>query len=61
MLWIWIFAAIGLIGLIVVVGYAVWLFHQAGDIASELQQLRNRTAEATDLLARIEFVPAKRQ
>lgn len=58
MLWVLIFAGIAVAGLIVAVSYAVWLWHKASDLFSELEMLGKRADELATLLAQIEPTPA---
>ncbi|MDO4784467.1 MAG: hypothetical protein Q3997_05215 [Propionibacteriaceae bacterium] len=51
MTWFLIFAGIGLIGLVMVASYAVWLWHKAGDLFSELGMLARRAEELGDLMS----------
>lgn len=51
--WFLIFAGIGLIGLIMVVSYAVWLWHKASDLFSELGMLGQRAAELGELVSQV--------
>lgn len=55
-MWVLLFGAIALGGLIVVVSYAVWLWHKASDLFSELEMLGRRAEELSDLLAQIQPV-----
>jgi hypothetical protein len=62
MIWVIVFAGIGLAGLIMLISYAVWLAHKASDLFSELDMLATRADELADLLAQISvpetaFVP----
>lgn len=57
MVWVVVFLLIALGGLVMVVSYAVWLWHKASDLFSELEMLGVRVAELGDLLAKIQ-VPA---
>jgi len=58
MLWVLVFAGIALAGLIVAVSYAVWLWHKASDLFSEVEMLGQRVEELTALLSQIEPTPA---
>lgn len=53
MLWVWIFLAIALAGLAMLVGYAVWLAHLTADVLSEVGVLADRAGELGDLLGQI--------
>jgi hypothetical protein len=57
MVWVVVFLLIALGGLVMVVSYAVWLWHKASDLFSELEMLGVRVQELGDLLAKIQ-VPA---
>jgi hypothetical protein len=57
LVWVIVFAAIGLGGLVMLVCYAVWLAHKTADVMSELRVFADRTGQIMDLLAQIE-VPA---
>ncbi|MGB7962991.1 MAG: hypothetical protein WCF12_08570 [Propionicimonas sp.] len=57
MVWVVVFFLIALGGLIMVVSYAVWLWHKASDLFSEIEMLGVRVEELGDLLAKIQ-VPA---
>jgi hypothetical protein len=52
-IWVIVFGAIGLAGLIMLVSYAVWLAHKAGDVFSELEVLAARADELARLLNQI--------
>ncbi|PFG16524.1 hypothetical protein ATK74_1069 [Propionicimonas paludicola] len=58
MLWVLIFAGIAVAGLIVAISYAVWLWHKASDLFSEVEMLGQRVDELTTLLSQIEPTPA---
>lgn len=53
MMWVLLFGAIALGGLIVMISYAVWLWHKASDLFSELEMLATRMEELADLLGQI--------
>lgn len=55
MVWVFVFVAIGLAGLVVLICYGVWLAHKAADLFSEVEMLGRRAEELADLLARIEW------
>lgn len=60
--WVLLFGAIALGGLIVLISYAVWLGHKAGDLFSELEMLGKRLDELADLLGQIRPVlPAEHE
>ena len=54
MIWVIVFAGIGLAGLVMLISYAVWLAHKASDVFSELDMLSTRAGEFADLVAQIE-------
>ncbi len=56
MMWVLLFGAIALGGLIVMISYAVWLWHKASDLFSELEMLATRMEELADLLGQIQPV-----
>ncbi|MFL6065025.1 MAG: hypothetical protein ACJ72G_10190 [Friedmanniella sp.] len=53
MLWVLLFVGIALAGLVMLIGYAVWLAHKTADVLSEVQMLGERGAQLADLLAEI--------
>ena len=55
MVWVIVFVAIGLAGLIMLISYAVWLTHKASDLFSELDMLAVRAGEFADLVAQIQI------
>lgn len=59
MLWVLVFALIGLGGLVMVISYAIWLWHKASDLFSELEMLGSRAEELGSLLEQLQpTVPA---
>lgn len=54
--WVLLFGAIAVGGLIMVISYAVWLWHKASDLFSELEMLGERLAELGELLNQIQPV-----
>lgn len=52
--WVLLFGLIALGGLIMVVSYAIWLWHKASDLFSELEMLGRRAEELAELLGRIQ-------
>ena len=54
--WVLIFGLIALGGLITMISYAVWLWHKASDLFSELEMLGKRAEELADLLNQIQPV-----
>jgi hypothetical protein len=53
MIWVIVFAGIGLAGVIMLVSYAVWLAHKASDLFSELDVLAVRAGQLADLVGQI--------
>jgi hypothetical protein len=54
--WVLIFGLIALGGLITMISYAVWLWHKASDLFSELEMLGKRAEELAGLLNQIQPV-----
>jgi hypothetical protein len=54
--WVLLFGLIALGGLIMMISYAVWLWHKASDLFSELEMLGQRSEELADLLSQIQPV-----
>lgn len=67
MIWVLVFAGIALLGLIGLVAYAVWLWHKAEDVLSEMEMVGRQAEEILGLLddiaplepGRREAVPAR--
>lgn len=60
--WVLLFGLIALGGLLMVLGYAIWLWHKASDLFSELEMLGKRVEELAELLAAIQpELPARPQ
>lgn len=57
MIWVWVFLAIAVAGLIVMISYGVWLFHKAADVYSEIRMLGKRGQEIQALLEQLELNP----
>ena len=62
MIWVIVFAGIGLAGLITLISYAIWLAHKASDLFSEIDVLAARAGELSELVSQIRvpetaFVP----
>jgi hypothetical protein len=53
MVWVLVFGGIALVGLGMLVGYAVWLAHKTSDVFSELSVLGDRAGELAGLAAQI--------
>jgi hypothetical protein len=58
-LWVIIFAAIALAGVIMVVCYAVWLAHKTSDVLSEVTVLASQGEQLADLLGQIQVPEAR--
>lgn len=54
MIWVLVFGLIALGGLVMLVSYAVWLWHKASDLFSELEMLGKRAEELAELVGRIQ-------
>jgi hypothetical protein len=52
-IWVLVFAAVGVVGLVVAVSYAVWLAHKAADVLAELSVLGQRGGQLLGLLEEI--------
>ena len=62
MVWVWVFGGIALAGLVMVASYAVWLWHKASDLFSELEMLGKRATELAALLEQIKpELPARQE
>ena len=53
MLWVIVFAAVAVAGLVMLVCYAVWLAHKAADVLSEVGVLADRGAQLGELMGQI--------
>jgi hypothetical protein len=51
--WVIVFAGIGLAGVIMLISYAVWLAHKTSDVFSELEMLAVRADELAQLVSQI--------
>ena len=60
MFWVLLFALIALGGLIMVISYAIWLWHKASDLFSEIEMLGTRAEELAALLGQVQPEPAHR-
>jgi len=58
MVWVLVFSLIALGGLVMVVSYAVWLWHKATDLFSELEMLGTRADELGTLLGQLQLPTA---
>ncbi|MBA3528379.1 MAG: hypothetical protein H0T91_03525 [Propionibacteriaceae bacterium] len=54
MFWVVVFAGIAVAGVIMVIGYGVWLFHKASDLMSEVRVLVDKLAELSELVSQVE-------
>lgn len=54
-MWVLIFGGIALAGLVMLIGYGVWLAHKAADVMSEVGVLADRADQLLDVLAQIEI------
>jgi hypothetical protein len=52
-IWVLIFVAIALGGVVMVACYAVWLAHKTSDVLSELTVLADRAGQLADLVAEV--------
>lgn len=53
--WVLIFGGIAVAGLITLVSYAVWLWHKASDLYSEVQMLGTRAEELAALVEQVQL------
>ena len=53
MIWVWVFLAIAVVGLVMVICYAVWLAHLTADVLSELAVLGDQAGQLADLLGEV--------
>jgi hypothetical protein len=58
-IWVLIFVAIALGGVVMVACYAVWLAHKTSDVLSELAVLADRAGQLADLVAEVEVPTAR--
>ena len=49
-----VFGGIAVVGLVMLISYAVWLAHKAADVMSELAVLADRADQLADLLSQIQ-------
>lgn len=57
MIWVLIFGGIAIGGLIVMICYAIWLYHKASDLWSEVEMLGTRAEELGALLEQLAPMP----
>lgn len=60
MIWVAVFGGIALLGLLGLVGYAVWLWHKAEDVLSEVDMVGRQAEEILSLLDGISPLEASR-
>ena len=61
MIWVLVFAGIALLGLVGLVAYAVWLWHKAEDVLSEVEMVGRQAGEILSLIDDITpFEPERR-
>lgn len=60
MLWVLLFTAIAVGGLVMVICYAVWLAHKVSDLYSEVAVLAHQAADLAELAAQV-GAPQQRQ
>jgi hypothetical protein len=53
-IWVAVFGGIALVGLLMLISYAVWLAHKAADVLSEVAVLADRADQLADLLGQIQ-------
>lgn len=51
---VWVFLGVALVGLAMLVAYAVWLAHLTADVLSEVGVLADRAGQLGDLLGQIQ-------
>ena len=61
MVWVIVFGAIALVGLVLVVSYAVWLSHKVADVWSEVRVLADRGDQLVALLGQIQPADVRRR
>ena len=54
MIWVFVIGGIAVAGLIMLVGYAIWLAHKASDVYAELKVLGKRADRLMEITSRIE-------
>lgn len=55
MIWVLVFGGIALAGLVMLVGYGIWLAHLGSDVMSELGVVTDRLDRLGSLAAQIQF------
>ena len=54
LLWVVVFGAVALAGLVMLVGYAVWLWHKASDVMSEVAMVAGQAERFATLLDQVQ-------
>jgi hypothetical protein len=54
MVWVIVFVSIALAGVVMLISYAVWLAHKAGDVWSEVDMLAVRADEFARLVGQLQ-------
>ncbi|SDT15061.1 hypothetical protein [Microlunatus soli] len=54
MIWVFVFGGIAVVGLIMVVSYAIWLAHKASDVYAEAKVLGARAEQFLEITSGIE-------
>lgn len=54
MIWIIVFAAIGVAGLLMLAAYAIWLAHKTSDLYAELKVLSDRGGQLAQVASQIQ-------
>jgi hypothetical protein len=52
-IWVLVFGGIAFAGLIMLISYAIWLFHKASDVMSEVRVLADRGSQLAEILGEI--------
>ena len=55
MVWVIVLVVIAVLGVAMVVGYAIWLAHKASDVFGELKVVGDRLGQLSEILGRLEF------
>ncbi len=61
MLWVVVMVVIAVLGLLMVIGYARWLWHKASDLMSEVAVVTDRLGQLGTLLAQIQPSETRRR
>ncbi len=57
MTWAWVIVVIAAVMVVMMVCFAVWLWHKAGDVLGELVVLGRRLGEMAELMDRLDLSP----